>query len=64
MWKDKYAHMTTNIRISKSNRDKLTELRKQGEYNNIDEVISHLLQINELYENSEIVRLIKWVLQK
>ena len=51
--------MTTNIRISKSNRDKLTELRKQGEYNNIDEVISHLLQINELYENSEIVRLIK-----
>ena len=51
--------MTTNIRISKVNRDKLTELRKQGEYNNLDEVISHLLQINELYTNSEVVRLVR-----
>ena len=51
--------MTTNIRISKINRDKLTELRQKGEYSNLDEVITHLLTVNERFENSEIVRLVK-----
>ena len=54
-----YAHMTTNIRISKLNRDKLVELKQKGEYKNLDEVITHLLSVNEKYENSTIVRLVK-----
>ena len=51
--------MTTNIRISKENRNKLSELKKQDGYSNLDEVITHLLQINELYAKSEIVRIVK-----
>lgn len=35
--------MTTNIRISKKNRDKLSELKQKGEYHNLDEVITHLI---------------------
>lgn len=54
-----YAHMTTNIRISKLNRDKLGELKQKGEYKNLDEVITHLITINERFENSKIVRLVK-----
>ena len=56
---DIYAHMTTNIRISKLNRDKLVELKQKGEYKNLDEVITHLITINERFENSTIVRLVK-----
>jgi len=51
--------MTTNIRISKNNRDKLVELKQKGHYKNLDEVITHLLSVNERYEDSEIVRLVK-----
>ena len=51
--------MTTNIRISKHNRDKLVELKQKGEYKNLDEVITHLLQTNTRFENSRIVRLIE-----
>lgn len=54
-----YAHMTTNIRISKLNRDRLVELKQKGEYKNLDEVITQLLLINELYNKSEVVRLVK-----
>ena len=54
-----YAHMTTNIRISKNNRDKLSELKQKGEYKNLDEVITHLLSINERYAESTVVRLVK-----
>ena len=54
-----YAHMTTNIRISKTNRDKLVELKQKGEYKNLDEVITHLLQTNTRFENSTLVRLVK-----
>ena len=54
-----YAHMTTNIRISKSNRDKLVELKQKQGYKNLDEVITHLITINERFENSTIVRLVK-----
>lgn len=51
--------MTTNIRISKHNRDKLVELKQKGEYKNLDEVITHLININTQFENSRIVRLIE-----
>lgn len=51
--------MTTNIRISKHNRNRLVELKQKGEYKNLDEVITHLLSVNEKYENSTIVRLVK-----
>ena len=51
--------MTTNIRISKYNRNKLNELKQQLDYPNLDSVITHLLAINTVYENSEIVRLVK-----
>lgn len=51
--------MTTNIRISKNNRDKLVELKTKQGYKNLDEVITHLLSVNERYENSNIVRLVK-----
>ena len=51
--------MTTNIRISKQNRDRLNELKQKGEYRNLDEVITHLLSINERYNESIIVRLVK-----
>ena len=51
--------MTTNIRILKLNRDKLVELKQKGEYKNLDEVITHLITINERFENSTIVRLVK-----
>ena len=51
--------MTTNIRISKHNRDKLVELKQKGEYKNLDEVITHLLQTNTRFENSTLVRLVK-----
>ena len=54
-----YAHMTTNIRISKNNRDKLSELKQKGEYKNLDEVITHLLSNNERYAESTVVRLVK-----
>ena len=54
-----YAHMTTNIRISKTNRDKLVELKQKGEYKNLDEVITHLINTNTRFENSRIVRLIE-----
>ena len=54
-----YAHMTTNIRISKNNRDKLSELKQKGEYHNLDEVITHLLSVNERYGESIVVRLVK-----
>ena len=51
--------MTTNIRISKQNRDRLSELKQKGDYHNLDEVITHLLSVNEKFENSNIVRLVK-----
>ena len=54
-----YANMTTNIRISKLNRDKLVELKQKGEYKNLDEVITHLLNTNTRFEESITVRLVK-----
>ena len=51
--------MTTNIRISKTNRDKLNELKLQKGYKNLDEVITHLLQTNTRFEESTLVRLVK-----
>lgn len=51
--------MTTNIRISKNNRNRLVELKTKQGYKNLDEVITQLLHINELYENSKVVRLVK-----
>jgi len=51
--------MTTNIRISKNNRDKLSELKQKGEYRNLDEVITHLIKVNMKYEESITVRLVK-----
>lgn len=51
--------MTTNIRISKLNRDKLVELKQKGNYKNLDEVITHLITINTRFKNSTIVRLVK-----
>ena len=51
--------MTTNIRISKNNRDKLVELKQKGEYKNLDEVITHLLSINKRYNESIVVRLVE-----
>ena len=51
--------MTTNIRISKTNRDKLNELKLQKGYKNLDEVITHLLQTNTRFEESITVRLVK-----
>ena len=54
-----YAHMTTNIRISKSNRDKLVELKQKQGYKNLDEVITHLLNTNTRFEESITVRLVK-----
>ena len=51
--------MTTNIRISKHNRNRLVELKQKGEYKNLDEVITHLLQTNTRFENSMLVRLVK-----
>ena len=55
----KYAHMTTNIRITKQTRNKLVELKTQYEYKNLDEVISHLIKVNKKYEDSTIVGLVK-----
>ena len=55
----KYAHMTTNIRISKENRNQLTELKIQKGYKNLDEVITYLIEVNKKYEDSTIVRLVK-----
>ena len=54
-----YAHMTTNIRISKQNRDRLNELKQKGEYRNLDEVITHLIKVNMKYEESITVKLVK-----
>ena len=51
--------MTTNIRISKHNRDKLVELKQRGEYKNLDEVITHLININTRFEESITVKLVK-----
>ena len=51
--------MTTNIRISKNNRDKLVELKQKGHYKNLDEVITHLLSINKRYNESIVVRLVE-----
>lgn len=51
--------MTTNIRISKQNRDRLNELKTELKCKNLDEVITHLLFVNERYENSNLVRLVK-----
>lgn len=51
--------MTTNIRISKTNRDKLVELKQKEHYPNLDAVITQLLLINDLYNKSEVVRLVK-----
>ena len=51
--------MTTNIRISKTNRDKLNELKLQKGYKNLDEVITHLININTKFENSTLVRMVK-----
>lgn len=51
--------MTTNIRISKTNRNKLTELKTQNKYKNLDEVITHLIEVNTKFEESIIVRLVK-----
>ena len=51
--------MTTNIRITKQTRNKLVELKTQYEYKNLDEVISHLIEVNTKYEDSTIVRLVK-----
>ena len=51
--------MTTNIRISKLNRDKLVELKTKQGYKNLDEVITHLITINTKFENSKLVRLIE-----
>lgn len=51
--------MTTNIRISKHNRDKLVELKQKQGYKNLDEVITHLLNTNTRFEESITVRLVK-----
>ena len=51
--------MTTNIRISKVNRDKLVELKQKQGYKNLDEVITHLITINTRFEESITVRLMK-----
>ncbi len=51
--------MTTNIRISKVNRDRLVELKLQKGYKNLDEVITHLININMKFEEGTLVRLVK-----
>ena len=51
--------MTTNIRISKNNRNRLVELKTELKCKNLDEVITHLIEVNMKYENSNIVRLVK-----
>ena len=51
--------MTTNIRISKTNRNRLVEIKNEQGLKNLDEVISHLIEVNEKYESSTVVRLVK-----
>ena len=51
--------MSTNIRISKTNRDKLVELKTEHGYKNLDEVITHLVEVNAEYEKGKIVRMVR-----
>lgn len=51
--------MTTNIRISKTNLKKLQTIKEDEHYSSLDAVITELLLKYELYNKSEIVRLIK-----
>ena len=50
--------MTKQIKVSDETHRKLTELKK-GEYKSIDEVIKHLIIINQKYQSSKIVRLVE-----
>lgn len=49
----------TNIRISKQTHSELLQLKEQLNAPSIDTVIIHLLNINQKYESSTIVRVIK-----
>ena len=49
----------TSIRISDTNRIKLNELKTKLDTKNINEVITHLIRVNEKYMNAKIVRVIK-----
>ena len=51
--------MTKQIKVSKETHKKLFDIKRKGGYSTIDEVINHLIEINEKYENSRIVRLVE-----
>ena len=56
---NRYVYMTS-IRISDENRKKLNELKTELDLKNVDEVITHLLEVNEKFKNKKVVSVIEW----
>ena len=50
---------TTTIKVQKKTRDKLQEFKEEWDFGSIDQVIRYLLETEEKYRKSKVVRIVE-----